>query len=119
MTLRIQVIVIICMLIAIVYIATLAKRKKIDYKYALCWMFVAAIVLIMAVFPSLLARLSMLFGIATPVNMLFFLGFIFSLIIIFTLSRTVSELSDKVKKLSQEIAILRKDYHLEQEEENK
>lgn len=109
MTLRLQLIVIICMVIAIAYVVYLTRKKKIDFKYALVWILVAAIVLILTAFPILLVTITGLFGIATPVNMLFFLGFIFALIIIFTLSRTVSELSDKVKKLSQELAILRKD----------
>lgn len=112
MTLRIQIIVIVCMVLAIGYIVSLARGKKIDYKYALVWMLVAGVVLILAAFPSLLSLITSLLGIATPVNMLFFLGFIFSLGIIFTLSRTVSELSDKVKKLSQEMAILKKDFHI-------
>lgn len=109
MTLRLQLIVIICMVIAIAYIVYLTSKKKIDFKYALVWILVASVILILTVFPVLLVTVTGLFGIATPVNMLFFLGFIFVLIIIFTLSRTVSELSDKVKKISQELAILRKD----------
>ena len=109
MTVKIQIIIIACMVISIGYIAYLARKRKIDFKYALVWILVAAVVLAMAIWPQSLSFLSELLGISTPVNMLFFLGFIFSLGIIFTLSRSVSELLDKVKKLSQEIAILRKD----------
>ncbi len=109
MTVKIQIIIIVCMVISIGYIAFLTRKKKIDFKYALVWMLVAAMVLAMAIWPKALSFLSDMLGISTPVNMLFFLGFIFSLGIIFTLSRTVSELLDKVKKLSQELAILRKD----------
>jgi hypothetical protein len=43
--------------------------------------------------------------------MLFFFGFCLAVVIIFSLSMTISSLSEKVKKLSQEIAIIRKDMY--------
>ena len=48
-------------------------------------------------------------GIELPINMLFFLGFCFSLIIIFSLTKTVSDLAHKVKRLTQELALLKRD----------
>ena len=43
--------------------------------------------------------------------MLFFFGFCLSIVIIFTLSIALSNLTDKVKKMAQEIAIIRKDMY--------
>jgi hypothetical protein len=65
--------------------------------------------MILAVFPNLLVSLSNLLGIASPVNMLFLFGFLISLFMIFSMSLYIGQLTDKVKKLSQELAILRKD----------
>lgn len=45
------------------------------------------------------------FGIADPVNMLFFLGFCFSLMIIFVLTVAVSRMSIRIKQMAQEIAL--------------
>jgi hypothetical protein len=52
-----------------------------------------------------LSRVAAFLGIASPVNMLFFLGFLFCAGIIFTLSRRVSRLQLQVRRLTQEIAI--------------
>jgi len=59
----------------------------------------------------LLSRLDILsgggYGDLYTDNMLFFAGFCFSLAIIFSLSVAISRLSERVKKLSQEIALLK------------
>ena len=87
------------------------SKKNIDYKYGLGWSLVVIAVTVFAAFPGILEWLAKITGVIAPVNMLFFLGFVFSLAIIFSLSKTVSKLQDKVNKLSQELAILRKDTH--------
>jgi hypothetical protein len=45
--------------------------------------------------------------------MLFFFGFCFSIVIIFSLSVALSHLSEKVKRMAQEIAIMKKDMYME------
>lgn len=59
-------------------------------------------------FPPLVNWLSYELGIASPVNMLFFLGFCFSLVIIFVLTVAVSRMSIRIKQLAQEIALYEK-----------
>ena len=48
-------------------------------------------------------------GIASPMNMLFFLGFCFSLTIIFSLTISASKMSIQIKDLTQEIALYKKE----------
>ena len=50
-------------------------------------------------------KLSFFLGIFTPVNMIFFLGFCFSMVIIFTLTVTVSRMSERIRKMAQQVAI--------------
>ena len=50
--------------------------------------------------------LDRMLGIQSPVNMIFFLGFLFSLMIIFSLTVTISRITAKVRKMAQEIAFL-------------
>ena len=93
-----------------------------DFRFALAWLFIDLCICVLTVWPILLNKIAMLLGIASPMNMLFFLGFCFAVKVIFSLSLEASRLSDKVKKLSQEIAIIRKDsydeYHrLEEQQE--
>lgn len=111
MSSRLQVIVLVITVFLVIHIINLLRYKKLNFKYALVWMFVLGVILLFAAFPSLLSWMSKLVGITLPVNMLFFFGIGFALFIIFALSRTVSRLSEEVKKLSQEIAIIRKDMY--------
>jgi hypothetical protein len=87
------------------------RKKRLDFKFALGWLLVLICITVLTIFPALLSGLSALLGIASPVNMLFFFGLCLSVVIIFSLSMTISDLTDRVKKLSQEIAIIRKDMY--------
>lgn len=109
MSLKLQIILIICMLIAMMFIVHMVHRKRMSFKYGLGWLFVAASLMVLAAFPSILNGIARLMGIASPMNTLFFFGFGFAIFLIFSLSITVSKQADRIKKLSQEIAILRKD----------
>lgn len=108
---RLQIIIIACMLLVAVGIIHMLRKKRLDFKFALGWLFVVLCILVLASFPELLNEIAELVGIAAPVNMLFFFGFTLVVVIIFTLSVAVSRLSERVKKLSQEIAIIRKDMY--------
>ena len=87
MSIKLQILIIVVIILAMLYIVNHVRKKSIDFKYALLWLFVS------------------------PVNMLFFFGFCLSIVIIFTLSIALSNLTDKVKKMAQEIAIIRKDMY--------
>ncbi len=111
MALRLQIIIIAFMLMIAIHIINLLRHKRLDFKYALGWLFVDFCILVLTVCPSLLKVIADFLGIASPMNMLFFFGFCFSLVIIFSLSMANSRLEDRVKKLSQEVAIVRKDMY--------
>ena len=81
------------------------RKRKLELKYALSWLIAIVFVLIMDCFPVLLTRLSYFLGIWAPVNMIFFLGFCFSLLIIFVLTVTLSRMSERVRKLAQAVAL--------------
>lgn len=106
MSLRLQIIVAVIILVAILAICNMVRKKKLELKYALVWLFVGAVVLVFDIFPQLLNMLTYAMGVDLPVNMLFFLGFVFALLIIFTLTVSVSRLSERVKRLTQELALL-------------
>lgn len=107
MNIRTQIIVVLVVVFTLIALINLVCRDKLQLKYALLWFVLGIGVGVFACFPDLTAFLADLMGIYTPVNMLFFSGFCFSLAIIFSLSVAVSRLSDRVKKLAQEIALLK------------
>ena len=111
MSFRLQIIIIVSMILILLYIFNLMRKKRLDFKFAIGWILIDICIIILSVRPVILEKIAKLLGIASPVNMLFFFGFCFSVAIIFALSMTVSKLTDRVKKLSQEIAIIRKDMY--------
>lgn len=108
MNIRIQIIVAIIVLSALVVIINMIRKKRLELRYALAWILVGIGILILDCFPKLIDWLSIQLGIASPVNMLFFMGFCFSLFIIFGMTVTISKMSVQIKQLAQEIAFLEK-----------
>ncbi len=109
MNIRIQVIIAIIIIIALIVIVNMIRKKSLELRYALSWMFVGVGILLLDLFPHLIEWLSKAMGILTPINMLFFLGFCFSLVIIFMLTIAVSRMSIRIKELAQELALYKKE----------
>lgn len=108
MDIRIQVIIAVFIIVALFTIINMVKKKSLELRYALTWLIVGVGVLILNLFPVLIERLSIIMGIKSPINMLFFLGFCFSLCIIFVLTIAVSRMSIRIKELAQELALYKK-----------
>lgn len=108
MNIRIQIIVGVIVLLALGVIVNMIRQKKLELRYALSWLGVGVAILILDCFPQLITWLSEKVGIASPVNMLFFFGFCFSLMIIFVLTVAVSRMSIRIKELTQELALFEK-----------
>ena len=108
MSVKIQIIIAVLIICALIVIIDMIRKKRLELSYALSWLLVGIGVLILDVFPQLIKTISEKIGIVSPVNMLFFFGFCFSLVIIFVLTIAVSKLSIKIKQLAQQIAIYEK-----------
>ena len=77
---RIQIIVALVIVLALIIIIDMIRRKALELRYALAWLLVGFGVLILDLFPGIMERLSAFMGIELPINMLFFWGFCFSLV---------------------------------------
>ena len=108
MSIKIQIFIILAVVLAICYISRLVRRKQVELRYVLVWYLVGVLIMILALFPGILEWLTRLLGIALPINMLFFFGFGFVLMIIFTQTVIISNLNRKSKRLTQEVALLNK-----------
>ena len=105
MTLKLQVVIIAAILVMFAVLVNMIRRKSLELKYALPWMLVMAALFVFACAPRLLNVVSEFLGIYAPVNMIFFLGFCFSLLIIFTLTVALSRLSNSIRTLDQIVAL--------------
>ena len=118
MTVRLQVVIAAAILVVLAVLVNMIRRKSLELKYALPWMLVMAALFVFACAPQLLNVVSEFLGIYAPVNMIFFLGFCFSLLIIFSLTVALSRLSNSVRTLDQIVALNEKKLEeLEQEME--
>lgn len=105
MAFKLQIVIAIVLIMGLFAILNMIRKKSLELKYALSWIGVIFMLLVLVVFPGVMISLSRLLGIWSPVNMIFFLGFIFSLIIIFTLTVALSRTSERVRRLAQIIAL--------------
>ena len=108
MNIRIQIIIGVIVIFALCIIVNMIREKKLELRYALAWLGVGIAILVLDCFPQVITWLAIKVGIASPIIMLFFLGFCFSLVIIFILTVAVSRSSIRIKQLAQELALYEK-----------
>lgn len=105
MTLKAQIIICIVLVIALMAIVNMVRKRSLELKYVLVWIGCDVVLFVFTLFPNLMQELANILGIYSPVNMIFFMGFILSLIIIFTLTVALSRVTARVRKLAQMIAL--------------
>ncbi|WP_423217383.1 DUF2304 domain-containing protein [Streptococcus equinus] len=98
----------IVIILFVVYSFHLIKKDKLSIRYSLSWYILSVILLIAVWFPNLLVILANIFGIYSPINLVFFVGFCLSLWILFSLTRVVSIQTSKIKSLAQQVALSEK-----------
>ncbi|PFN24811.1 DUF2304 domain-containing protein [Bacillus cereus] len=105
MTIRLQILIILGVIVGLVIFTNLVRKEKLELKYVLTWYGVLIGILMIGIFPKSIDVVSHLLGVATPINALFFLGFLFVTCVLFFLTVVVSRSSIRIKELTQVIAI--------------
>lgn len=108
MSLRLQIILLVFLGIGLTVIVNMVRKRVLELKYVLVWMFADIVLVALILFPSLIKGITRLLGIQSTMNMIFFLGFLLSLCIIFTLTVAISKVTAEVRRMSQTIAVLDK-----------
>lgn len=105
MTIGFRLILIAVSLLTTYYILKRIRQSKLQIEYAIFWIVFSIILIIFSVFPWLVALMTRVIGIQLPVNFIF-LFFIFILMVkLFFMTIELSILENKVKDLTQRIAI--------------
>jgi hypothetical protein len=107
--LRIQVLAIVGSILLIVFIIELIRRKKLKEEFAVLWLAMGAVFLIISLFRGLLDRFSILVGIGYPPAALFLILIMGLMMILVHFSVAISELKEANKKLAQEMGLLRQE----------
>lgn len=103
---KFQIIIAILLLCVLLVILNSVKKHKLDFRHAISWIVSDLLLLILDVFPGIIEWLAKVCGVELPINMIFFFGIVLCFILIYGLSVTISILLEKVKKLTQEMALL-------------
>jgi hypothetical protein len=110
---RIGVVAIICSAVLLGYIIEAVRRRKLREEYSILWIVTASVILLLALIQPALNLLARTLGIATPVNALFLVGFVFTTLILLHFSTVISRLARENRDLAQRYALLV--HRLEQE----
>jgi hypothetical protein len=104
---RAHVIVLLVVFVGAFFLLRLLNRRQMRGKYTLLWMFVGVAVLLLALFPSILDRVSRWFRIYYAPTTLFLAAIGFLLLVCIYFSYELSRLEERTRVLAEELAILR------------
>lgn len=94
-------------IIIVVMVLIQVRNQKMKEKYAALWLVVSVVIIVLALFPNLLWWLADITGVVVPVNLLFLLAIIMLIGVCLHLTFAISKISEEVRTLAEEIAILR------------
>jgi hypothetical protein len=93
-------------LLLVAFVAELLRRGILRERFAALWLAVSGLLVVVALFPALLATAAELLGFALPANLLFFASLLFLLLIAVQLSFEVSKLEARTRRLAEDVALL-------------
>lgn len=105
-TLRITLIVGIVFYFILIFV--FLKYKALSLKYTLLWLFAGLVMLFFVFFPQVLYTISSLLGIQSGMNGLYLICIGFIMVILMSLTSIVSRQRNRIKTLTQEMAVLEK-----------
>ncbi len=103
---HLQIVLLVLLAITVIVLISQIREKKLELEYSITWLLLLFTLFIFVLFPGLQNWVSKLMGIAAPVNMIFFLGFCFALVIMYRLTKAISKISKETKLLAQRITVL-------------
>jgi Uncharacterized conserved protein len=89
------------------FIIFLLRRHQLREKYAVLWLVIGVAILILVLFPEVLFWATALAGIQVPTNLLFAATLVLLLGVCLHLAWEMSRAEDRVRRLSEEVALLR------------
>jgi hypothetical protein len=93
-------------LVTLVAIIELVRRRKLREEYSWLWILTAVGMVALSGWYGLIERLTQLIGAVTATTTLFLFGLLFLLMISVHFSTVISRLTQQVRRLTQELAVL-------------
>ena len=92
----------------IIYLFEKIRKQKYIVKFSMPWFLTFLIIIILAIFPSMIDKIAFILGIKEPTNAIFFIAICILVNNIINLSFSMSESKKQSIIMAQEIALLRK-----------
>lgn len=86
------------------------RRGILEVQYSILWLFTCFILGMLSLFESILNAVAKMMHVYYAPSILFLFGLLFSLIIIFDLTRRISKMNHFIVTLSQDFSLLKQDY---------
>jgi len=117
MLIELRIIMLVVIVALMVFFISMLRKQKLELKYCLVWIFALLGLAVFCAFPQLLDSISGLLGIGVPVNTLFLICILFLTCICISLTIVVSRLSQRLRKLTQNIAIAEHEGEIDKEKD--
>jgi hypothetical protein len=108
LSVKARILIVLGLLLLLAIIINMVRKRTLELKYVLAWLLADLVLIFFAIFPQAMMKVAELLGIYAPVNMIFFLGFVFLGLIIFSLTVALSRATANQRRLAQYAAL--KDY---------
>jgi len=93
--------------VSLTVIFEMLRRHKLREKYAIFWVFLSVLIVIVAIFPATLIWAAKVTGVEVPSNLLFFVASLVLLAVNVQLSSEVGRLEERVRTLAEEMGLQR------------
>jgi hypothetical protein len=101
-----QILGVIAALLTFVFVFWMLRRGSLQEKYAVLWLGVSGVALVLAIFPGLLRWITDVLGVETPSNLLFFVTIVLLILVAVQLSYELSRHEARIRRLAEEVALL-------------
>jgi hypothetical protein len=106
---QLQIILFVGSVITLLIIINMIRKYNLELKYSILWLFFCVVNILLAAFSDIAKFTANLLSIKQPVNAIFLLSLSFQFFLIFSLTLTVSRISNKFTQLVQEVGLLKKE----------
>ncbi|HEX4402427.1 MAG TPA: DUF2304 domain-containing protein [Galbitalea sp.] len=93
-------------LLTLAVVVQLLRRRQLRERHAIWWFIAGVLTLVAGVFPQTLAWAAGLFGIAVPINLVFFVSIATLFLVCLQHSSELTRLESKTRTLAERVAIL-------------
>ena len=105
MSIQLRVFLIACSVVLLYFVMRRIRKSSLEIEDSIYWLAIAAVLIIIAIFPQIAYWLSGVLGIASPANLVFFSAIVLLLVRTFKQDQKISVLKKKLIGIAQQEAL--------------